>query len=174
MAYRRKRAYALFHSSCEVLEDIGKAFCSARTVAKLATDTMQEVERVAAGRSKARQLHKSAATGQTACPQYDTVNNGHSFPSASPTTLRQDQTILGSLSGPQPLEARSAQPGMADNALIQNESPSIFDDSIGDAGIFNDFDPNFDLDRIDQVFSANLDPTQPPPAQGWAAGFQFG
>lgn len=169
MTYRRKRAYALFHGSCEVLDEIGKAFCSARTVAKLATDTMQEVERVAAGRSKAKQLVKSTANIPNTSQRDLSTNDGLTEPVAVPKTQSAQPTFDS-----QPRPQAPEQLLVLDNTILPNESPSIFDDFIGDAGIFNDFDPNIDLDRIDQLFSANLDPTQPLPAQGWTDNFYFG
>ena len=158
IAHRRKRAYNLFHSSCELLDEIGKAFCSAKTIARLATNTLQEVERVAADRSKAIQ-HSPAdppeRTLQRTLTANDTSGRGAKKPSsqAPDGEVTQDSTVNFSAS--------------FDNATLQNESPSIFNDFIGDAGIFDDFDPDFDLNRIDQVFSANLNPTQSVFAQGW-------
>lgn len=173
MAYRRKRAYGLFHSSCDVLDELGKAFSSARTVARLATDTMQEVERVAADRSKARQSFK-AANG------FSQVSNNEPVPSqlgperAVPSSTRNENERVPIQAEQQHIDTTGIYQPPLDSTLLHMESPSIFDDFIGDAGIFNDFDPSFDLDRIDQVFSANLDPTQPPPSQDCMGHAQFG
>jgi hypothetical protein len=56
-----------------------------------------------------------------------------------------------------------------DNTGFHTTSSTFFGDFVGDAGLFNDFDPSFNLDRIDQVFSANLDPTQLIPSHNWLA-----
>lgn len=51
-------------------------------------------------------------------------------------------------------------------------SPSYYFE--GEAGIFTDFDPNFDLGRLDAVFSANLDPTMPMFSADWGVPNPFG
>lgn len=123
----RKRAYALFHSSCEVLEDLGNAFLSARVFARLATETVQEVERLSGRkRSQAEDQHSRSVT------QSSTGQATSSVPTLVPPTV--------------PTAAGFTSP------TYQFE---------GEAGIFTDFDPNFDLDLLDAVFSANLDPTMP-------------
>ncbi|KAG9255891.1 uncharacterized protein F5Z01DRAFT_522696 [Emericellopsis atlantica] len=167
MVYRRKRAYALFHGSCEILDNLSSVFASARAVAKLATDTMQEVERVAADRSKARRRHQipesitrdtSSGTGPAAEGEEERIQGEALQEASSEETQGIGQTV---------------QPAMVSSeALVDlpwNDSPSMINDCIGDAELFNNFDPRFDLDRIDQLFSANLDPTQPLCTQSWFA-----
>lgn len=158
IAHRRKRAYTMFHSSCELLDEIGKAFCSAKTIARLATNTLQEVERVAADRSKAIQFSSADSPQrnlQRTFAANDTSGRGTKGPSSQAPDGEMTQDATDSFSA------------SFDNAPLRNKSPSIFNDFIGDAGIFDDFDPDFDLNRIDQVFSANLNPTQSIFAQGW-------
>ena len=132
-------------------------------MAKLATDTMKQVERVAADRSKARRPSRAA----NGCPRVDRDGVSSSHIERAETTTRStrdgDQPVPVAV-GQQPIETTAMYPPLFDNTLL--------DDFIGDAGIFNDFDPSFDLDRIDQVFSANLDPTQPP--QYWLGYIPLG
>lgn len=173
MAYRRKRAYALFHSSCDVLDELGKAFSSARTVARLATDTMQEVERVAADRSKAKQSFKMG-NGSVAPRQNGTNRTRNTRAATRASSTQRGGQVIPTQQLQHLTENTPTYQTTLENTLFQLESPSIFDDFVGDPSLFNDFDPSFDLDRIDQVFSANLDPTQPLPSQDWMGQFHLG
>lgn len=132
----RKRAYALFHSSCEVLDELSKAFLSARVVAHLATETVQEVERLAERR------RNQQADGSTAHHE----------------SARQPQTTASSSEAPPASHILPAPPDLI----------SPMHNFEGEAGIFTDFDPSFDLGRLDALFAANLDPTMPTfPPDSW-------
>lgn len=176
LAYRRKRAYALFHRSCDVLDELGKAFSSARAVARMATDTMHEVERVAADRSK-------AAGAGASLPEPSTAPTAVATASSTAAAASTSAADTADTSATAPL-ANAATSAPQDNGqlvdLTQQPAPyasydgspsffnfGAFEDWVGDEGLFNHFDPSFDLDRIDQAFSANLDPTQPPLTQDW-------
>jgi hypothetical protein len=150
----RKRAYALFHSSCEVLDELSKAFLSAKTVARLATETVQEVERLA-GRRRIQAVEASTVRRGSTHSNSQAENTQQS----SATSSRAANTEIPPTSPTLPLSKE----------LV---SPSYHFD--GDAGIFTDFDPNFDLGRLDAVFSANLDPTMPMFSEDWGILNPFG
>lgn len=119
----RKRAYALFHSSCEVLDELSNTFLSARVVAQLATETVHEVERL--------------------------------------TQRRRDQEADSSTTRPEPTWQHQAAPPSSSVLHVSMDLTSPMPNFDGEGGIFTDFDPNFDLERLDTLFSANLDPTMP-------------
>ncbi|KPM43796.1 hypothetical protein AK830_g2746 [Neonectria ditissima] len=159
--YKRKQAYALFHSSCDVLDELGKAFLSARAMAQLATDTMQEVERVAAGR-RTSIMNEKAANGQ--------IGDDHSS-NGIINNLPGDGGTGGSVAAKgQPYRAQCREEIHDSSTLDVTLFPQdvgILDDLAGDMGVFNDFDPTFDLGRIDAVFTATLNPTIPLPWEDW-------
>jgi hypothetical protein len=156
----------LFHSSCEILDHLSAVFTSARAMAKLATDTMQEVERVAADRSKARRRHEVPDPTARHPP-----DGTEALSTAPREAYVQGNALQGGPSDETQGIEQSVEPTTAPSDAVGdlswNDSPFMMDDYLGDAELFNDFDPSFDLDRIDQVFSANLDPTQPLPGQSW-------
>lgn len=174
--YQRKRAYGLFHSSCEVLEELGKGFLSARAMARLATDTLQQVERAAVGRKMAKTQEDSARTstngnlsrGENHAPARTPDAPGFAALRPAASSSQAPNEATGELSESQTMTVMSSQaPGLDATLLsLDANSNNSLDDFIGDAGIFNDFDPNFDLSRIDAIFSANLDPGLPPLPSG--------
>ncbi|TPX16466.1 uncharacterized protein E0L32_003760 [Thyridium curvatum] len=174
--YQRKRAYGLFHSSCEVLEELGKGFLSARAMARLATDTLQQVERAAVGRKMAKTQEDSARTstngnlsrGENHAPARTPDAPGFATLRPAASSSQAPNEATGEPSESQTMTVMSSQtPGLDATLLsLDANSNNTLDDFIGDAGIFNDFDPNFDLSRIDAIFSANLDPGLPPLPSG--------
>jgi hypothetical protein len=165
LPHHRKRAYVLFHSSCEVLDELSKAFLSARAVAKLATDTMQEVERVAGGRGK---------TGRPL--EVDTANSSASQQPVTnidtESSQRSNQVYTNSRPATEPIEGNSQpqSPNQSWPVFSDKFMPTdidYFDGFDGDNGIFGQFDPSFNLGRIDAIFSANLDPTVPHIPDDW-------
>ena len=177
--YKRKRAYALFHSSCDILDELSKAFLSARVMAKLATDTLQEVERVAVGRRRARSQERAKNQAMNATHPPNGVVQPHAARNEEmpPSTLQSNHSngILDGGQVPHSVEARSPYSATLEATLFALD-PNTFNDFVGDAGIFNEFDPSFDLNRIDAVFSANLDPTLPLVPEEWMdmESHQFG
>lgn len=152
MPYSRRRAYVLFHDSCEVLDDLSEAFLSARAMARLAMDTLQEVGRVAAERTRRDSIRHLENTG--APTEEVSVDSG--MLESQDVGQLQPLRVPGLL---QPLEASVTQ--MAFPASSYYLEPDFFNGFEGDAGIFGNFDPSFDLGRIDAIFSANLDPSVP-------------
>lgn len=148
MPYNRRRAYKLFQDSCELLEDLSKAFLSARAMARLAMDTMQEVERVAAERTRRDSIRPPENTGTTGD---DTTMEGTSLPAPS---HHYDPTRP-------PLAVPQIPQPPLDLPALDPDFFNVFD---GESEIFGEFDPNFDLGRIDAIFSANLDPSKWPGA----------
>lgn len=154
MPYNRRRAYKLFQDSCELLEDLSKAFLSARAMARLAMDTMQEVERVAAERTRRDSIRPPEDTVPTTTGENVAENNNnppyppsHNVdPSRRPSLQVHHQLSQQQLDALPPLD------------------PDFFNGFDGEAEIFGDFDPSFDLGRIDAIFSANLDPSKWPGA----------
>ena len=167
--YKRKRAYALFHSSCDILDELSKGFLSARVMARLAMDTLQEVERVAVGRKEARSQQRS---GQFVNERNGTFQLSEPLPDALPASISRSEEGLNSLQTSQSMEMPSPYSTTLEAALLAL-NPNNFNDYVGDAGIFSDFDPSFDLNRIDAVFSANLDPTLPLVPEEWMNDNQF-
>lgn len=147
MPYNRRRAYMLFHDSCEVLDDLSKAFLSARAMARLAMDTMQEVERVATERTRRDSLKTPDAAGTSMDKDRDGQESRYVGPSQPQS---QDLNRL-----PQVLDTGVPQPVVG--ASMDQFDPNFLNGFEGDAGIFGNFDPSFDLGRIDAIFSANLD-----------------
>ncbi|KAM0330670.1 hypothetical protein ACHAQA_003622 [Verticillium albo-atrum] len=172
--YKRKRAYNIFHSSCDILDELSRAFLSARTMAKLAKDTLQEVERVSVNRNRANKLSDSsrhspagddAASGPTQAPQVTSVP-GSREESRGPQyrgDLEETQTypsVANDNASPARLAVDSASMPMDINPFDGMDFTDV-------AGIFDDFDPSFHLNRIDALFSANLDPTMPFALGDW-------
>lgn len=170
LPYKRKQAYTVFYSSCDILDELSKSFISARAMAQLAKDTLQEVERVSSHRNRTKPQHRESQAGQeqareTASDSTATVGN--------PLTATDDN---GDPAEPPTAEAVVPMDprGMPD-AIPGPFDPSIFGgvdmDDVG--GIFNDFDPGFHLHRVDAVFSANLNPTMPFFPEHWMEGGPF-
>lgn len=155
--HNRKRAYTLFHNSHEALEALSKLFISAREVALLASNTVNEIERVAADVSKAHPT--GAASGQASGSRTgaQSVSQGYA-----------EQASAGQLP-----EADTLTPPSTSVALSQAQfgaepyDPASFNDCLADTSIFSRFDPTFDLDRIDAFFDANLDPSVPQFSGDW-------
>ncbi|KFA45432.1 hypothetical protein S40293_10102 [Stachybotrys chartarum IBT 40293] len=169
MPYTRRRAYKLFQDSCEVLEDLSKAFFSARAMARLAMDTMQEVERVAAERTRRASIRIMDGAGTPTIEENTISHTQHSQTSETMDQAQQQhQHQLPGLPS-QPLGPDAAShmpPGLAGPS--HQLDANFFGGFDGEAGIFGNFDPNFDLGRIDAIFSANLDPSAPPFMERWA------
>jgi hypothetical protein len=169
MPYTRRRAYKLFQDSCEVLEDLSKSFLSARAMARLAMDTLQEVERVAAERTRRASIKVLEGTGNPLTEE-STVSNTHSSQDSEriDQIQQQQQQQLPELT-PQPLGTGvlpQVAPGLPGSQ--HQLDANFFSGFDGEASIFGNFDPNFDLGRIDAIFSANLDPSAPPFMEKWA------
>ncbi|KAK2616722.1 hypothetical protein QQS21_000334 [Conoideocrella luteorostrata] len=146
--YSRRCAYTLFHDGCQLLSDLSRAFLSARIMAQLGKDTMREVER-----ATKRTRRDSIRPIQDAVTSSETVLAGDHDIQVSPNVDQPRSRQVLDL--PQSLEAGVTHTTSA--ACSDSCSPSFFDCYDGEAGIFGNFDPNFDLNRIDAIFSANLD-----------------
>ncbi|KAM0275012.1 hypothetical protein ACHAQH_007661 [Verticillium albo-atrum] len=173
--HKRKRAYATFHSSCDILDELSKAFLSARTMAKLAKDTLQEVERVSVNRSRANKLSDSSR--HSVAGDEEASGGGiHAAPAASQPDSReisrsvQQQRSWEETSSFPAVGSGSVYPGQAmldPTQMPMDITPFESMDFTDVAGIFDDFDPSFHLNRIDALFSANLDPTMPFAPDAW-------
>lgn len=163
----RKRAYGLFHSSCEVLDELSKAFQSAKAVARLATDTLQEVERVAVERScrNQRSHDTSERTSRTRSATARSRRDGE-VADQQPASRHLSQGEAPALTLNDSDENLLSLPSDAATTSLPFNLET-FSNFAGEGGIFNDFDPNFDLGRIDALFSANLDPTLPSFSEAW-------
>lgn len=158
--YKRKKAYALFHKSCDILGGLSKFFLSARAMAQLALDTMQEVERVATGR-KANVIHDKGMASQSrdahSTDRISLLDDAGTSDSAS--LLNQQQN------NPQDLRQVDYS-STIDTALFSQDAGTITDFA-NDVGMFSEFDSNFDLNRMDEFFTTALDPTIPLPFEDW-------
>ncbi|KAH7018764.1 hypothetical protein EDB80DRAFT_562441 [Ilyonectria destructans] len=157
--YKRKQAYALFHSSCDTLDELSKAFLSARAMAQLATDTMQEVERVAAGR-RASAINDKGIGGE---PGDTRSADGANLPDDVRTG--DSTTLMGQQSNVQ--DSRQIHNSLTIDSAFFSQDAGVLNDLAGDVGIFNDFESSLDLNRIDEFFTATLDPTVPLPLEDW-------
>ncbi|KAL2759758.1 hypothetical protein ACRALDRAFT_1079253 [Sodiomyces alcalophilus JCM 7366] len=194
--YHRKRAYGLFQASCDLLDELGKAFRSARMMARLAKDTLQEVERISVNRKRIKTREGTASTSRggtsTAAPEVDAnaVQTSSKGPAENSTvTDSQGPTPLAATPLTQPVgpggptvnpqisqPAQPTQPTPATPASVSQLDPGIFQDlDFSDVpGIFDEFDPEFQLDRVDAVFSANLNPAMPFLPTEWMDDTQLG
>jgi hypothetical protein len=165
-AASRRRAYALFQNSCEVLDGLSKAFVSARAVAKLAMDTLQEMERVTAERRRNQLAHSgpasSAEQSQDAGQPEDVTQLQQGQRSTSAAQQAPHMLLEASESSQSSLRPL---PVLNDSLMLPDEYGLTHFE--GEAGIFTDFDPSFDLSRLDALFSSNLDPTVPVISTEW-------
>ncbi|KAH6880644.1 hypothetical protein B0T10DRAFT_463716 [Thelonectria olida] len=112
IAYTRKRAYPIFHRGCEILDELSKAFRSARMMARLAMDTLQEVERVSANKTRSQVPERSRDGAQST--NTDIVSGCESstadyaaassqttldLPNLRPADVTMQMSNLGDLSG---------------------------------------------------------------------------
>lgn len=169
--YRRKRAYLLFHSSCDILDGLSEVFPSARAMARLAQDTLREMERVMGkhrttqGGARNNPTNDSEEASRTASRDMHMGISGPATPFMPYLRRQVDEVPV-----PQLLTENNAVRPSTPNAAVFYLDSELFTDFMGDAGIFNDFDPSFDLDRIDAAFSANLDPSLPVLPGEWTGG----
>ncbi|VUC33954.1 unnamed protein product [Clonostachys rosea] len=165
-AASRRRAYTLFQNGCEVLDELSKAFVSARAVAKLAMDTLQEMERVTAERRRNQFAHSGAASSEEQSQDTSQVEDMTHFQEGQQSTSAARQTPRMLLEASE--SSRSSLrplPALSDGLMFSDEyGLTQFE---GEAGIFTDFDPSFDLNRLDALFSSNLDPTVPVISAEW-------
>lgn len=163
MPYNRKRAYKLFQDSCEVLDELSLAFLSAKAMARLAMETMQEVERVAAERTRRTSLRSTVTTPMSI---------------AQPEGGAQLSTIIHNSSGSHQTAAEAQEqqttgvPAIVRSTatmLSNHPDQNLFGDFDDEAGVFGGFDPSFDLGKIDAIFLGNLDPSAPPFAENWSS-----
>ncbi|KAM0534922.1 hypothetical protein ACHAQF_000350 [Verticillium nonalfalfae] len=167
--YKRKQAYSTFHSSCDILEKLSISFRSACTMAKLANDTLQEVERVSGNRNRANQPSNSsrqsvARDGQATDQTTQTTSaafEAKELEATQGTQLRRRPSaeassvpVASAYTAPLP-----GQPSLDPSQMIMGTTPFDNMDFTDVPGIFEDFDPDFHLNRIDALFSATLDPT---------------
>ena len=166
----------MFHTSCDILDELGKAFLSAQTMARLAKDMVKEVERVAAGmgttKSRAQCKGKSnehcnsnRTWGMTILPR-DTASNALSTQCTS--TLQDNYPNLDVNDGGD--NPHATTPHAAAGVPLDLD---VFSEIVGSSEMFNEFDPSFDLDRMDAIFSANLDPNLPFLLDEWSENTQF-
>lgn len=168
LPYKRKQAYAIFCSSCDVLEELGRSFVSARAMARLAKDTLLEVERVSSHR-RTRQL-QSEGEGEGRSRQ-----SGASGEESNVTTPPGHDADQDSSAG---LPPQAVDGGLASDA---EAVPGPFHADLfggldmGNAGaVFGEFSSDFQLGHADAVFSANLNPTMPFFPEHWLDGETFG
>lgn len=137
-------------------------------------DSMQEVERVAAEKTRRDSIRLTEGTA-TPGNEENAVTSSHSLQSSQNTNQTQQQPQHQRPGLPQPPLEPSVAPHIA--ASLPGSSDQLdanfFSGFDGEAGIFGNFDPNFDLGRIDAIFSANLGPSAPPFLDKWLGTSQF-
>lgn len=154
--YKRSRAYALFHSSCDILNDLSTSFSSAQTMATLAKSTVQEFERIAANRNR---LNTVQTTSQEGALQDNPKSNSSSSRSIPVGTANSDSSY--NLSLPQDKAMVDDSHDRISGAPFDPFIEEPLDFAVG-SKIFDDFDPEFDLDHVDAMFFANLNTGLPP------------
>ncbi|ROT42356.1 hypothetical protein SODALDRAFT_374703 [Sodiomyces alkalinus F11] len=171
--YHRKRAYGLLQASCDMLDDLGKAFRSARMMARLAKDTLQEVERISVNRNRIKPREGAAAPSGRGSTEPQTEKNTVQTCSQPPVTstspVSPGPTTMVAIPLTQP-------PTLVAPVSVAQLEPGIFQglDFSDVSGIFDEFDPEFQLDRVDALFSANLNPAVPFLPTEWIDDAQFG
>jgi hypothetical protein len=161
VTYKRKQAYALFHSTCDVLDNLSRSFPSAQHMTKLARETLREVERVSSSRNKGKPIEGRQTVAEPAAGTADAVPNTTQHPGSASTSQ---------LDTPASRPPDFAEPYVyGDLAGMGTLDPAILTgmDFTDVGGIFEDFDPNFQLNRVDAVFSANLNPAMPLFPMDW-------
>jgi hypothetical protein len=165
ISYKRKRAYATFQSSCNILNELSKAFLSARTMARMAIDTLREVEKVAVGRNRTHELaRRRGIENRSDISEHQVRNENHTSNGSTRFEDLQDRShpegdaelstaLSASTVGPTTIDTISSDPTGFD---LDMHIPA---DLVGDASLFSNFDPSFDLDKADALFSVNLNPT---------------
>lgn len=168
--YKRKQAYTAFYSSCDILDELSKCFLSARTMGRLAKDTLQEVERVSVNRSrnKPQQREREDPTSIDSRPPPD--RPAQLLPDMASGDISSRGVTYPGVSGEssaaaaESTEPDNLQPNIEPSAVAFDFNGMDFSD-VG--GIFDDFDPSLHLNRIDAVFSANLNPAMPLIPEHW-------
>ncbi|KAH6695780.1 hypothetical protein F5X68DRAFT_147677 [Plectosphaerella plurivora] len=162
VTYKRKQAYTLFHSTCDILDDLSKPFPSAQYMTKLARETLKEVERVSTSRNKGKPAEGRQAPAESASGTADAPPRGTQQPGSTVSTSQMETPASR---GPQFMEPYV----YGDPAALGTLDPGILTgmDFADVGGIFDDFDPNFQLNRVDAVFSANLNPAMPLFPMDW-------
>jgi hypothetical protein len=135
------------------LDDLGKTFLSARAMARLARDTMNGV-----GRATERIRRDSIRPPNTAAEVIVNHDNQEAQESRAATQTEPVQPPL-------PLPPGAGPQASADQYDQFGAVP--YNEYSGDAEIFGNLDPNFDLGRADAIFSANLDLSTPYFADDW-------
>lgn len=174
MSHKRKEAYATFQRSCDILDELSKSFASAKTVARLAKETLHEVERVSASRSKVnkptdqRREQPPAETAGQMRPN-GTLNSQVIQPGRNPGLPSGSETLMSGL-------PEVNGPATALDPAVMPMDAGMFSemDFTDVGGIFDDFDPNFQLNRVDALFTANLNPTMPLFPADWLDDGQYG
>lgn len=157
---KRKRAYILFHNSCEILDELGKNFLSARVIAKLALDNLHEVERVTFDKGEPSRPDINTEYGESG---EDSDRLGGIVESVANEADQSSPVWLGG--------ADLGNPAVTSMALDQADQATSFDlatlQDFGGTRVFGNFDPEFDLDNINAIFSATLEPTVPRFLENW-------
>ena len=173
MPYNRRRAFVLFRDSIQVLDDLSQAFLSARAMARLAKDTMQEVGR-ATERTRRESLRPPGSREDSA-EETRAEKSSQEPRDTSQQSQQSQQQQQQSTSSSMPESRSSQQPDAAAGVGSATFTTTPYDQSQpffgggydGNAEIFGHFDPNFDLGRTDAIFTASLDLSVPFFAEDW-------
>jgi hypothetical protein len=134
----RTRARAAFKSNCELLRLFRDVFWSARVVADLGEKVLREMERTASSLANERSTNPIHLPAEQSIATPDFQNAG--------TAVTSELAVLNN------------------DVLDLGQFDFAFLDSMPDLDVFGYFDPNFNLDAVDNVLSAHLDIGQP---QNW-------
>jgi hypothetical protein len=150
----RARARAAFKSNCELLRRFGDVFWSARVVAGLGERVLREMERTA--NSLANNEVAPSMPPPSLLPSQPTVDVD-----ANPLANLANAAAAARMSEPvDPSGAAIGTPAAAVDpaavAALDALDLSLFD-AMPDLDVFGHFDPNFNLDAVDDALEANLD-----------------
>ncbi|POR34954.1 hypothetical protein TPAR_04866 [Tolypocladium paradoxum] len=161
----RKRAYDIFHRSCDILDRLSRNFLSARMMARLAKNTLQEVERVSVSKPKNQGLVRSRDEVQSADADFASGQEVQTVPSTEGVSNLPSYSPHLRLGGISAMQMNDID----DMYSVTDEASVAFNGiaftNIGE--IFDAFDGSFDLGRVDALFSTNLNPTMPLMPKEW-------
>lgn len=146
ISHTRKRAYRHFLQSCEILETLGHTFVSAKMMARLSQDALKGASKSRGHTSRAREEYHPA-TGD-----------------AQPNSLADTASYsLNHSLSPNFAGSSTLHPNPLDDLYQANDEFGLGHDLCFSEidNVFDGLDGNFDLSRVDTLFSTTLNPTVP-------------
>lgn len=153
--YKRKQAYTLFYRSCDALDDLSKSFLSAKAMARLTRNALEELKRVSMNTDES----ESQSDKQPPLDQAPELGGSPSktisdvVSTVSPTVYWQPSALpSGGLENDPRGVIDGAEKGMHHLSICYGHGS----ENIG--GIFDDLNPDSYLRRMDAALSTDLNP----------------